>query len=67
MTPALYIALGLVFIAGGGFVVFQGLRARKMRAGPWPTFFVVAFAIHLLMALLGIFLIAKGLLSMGAA
>lgn len=67
MTPALDIVLGLFFLMGGGFVVFQGIRLRKGAdpAKPLPTFFRVAFVIHAGIALVGIFLIARGLLSLG--
>lgn len=65
MTPALNIALGLLFLAGGGFVVVQGLRARKARTGPWPKFFLFAFVIHFAIALLGAFLVTKGVFAMG--
>lgn len=67
MTPAFNIALGMFFIAGGGFVVFQGIKARKASTGPWPKFFVAAFAIHLAIALIGLFLVGKGLFSMSGA
>ncbi|MGE4061902.1 MAG: hypothetical protein AB7E79_00905 [Rhodospirillaceae bacterium] len=66
MTPALNITLGLFFIAGGGFVVLQGLRARKASAAPLPRFFKIAFAIHAAIALIGLFLVARGLLALGA-
>jgi len=64
MTPTLYIALGLFFIASGGFVIFQGLRARKMGAGPWPKFFLVAFVVHIAIAVLGLYLLGTGLLAL---
>lgn len=64
MTPALNIALGLFFIAGGGFVVVQGLRARKMNAAPLPRFFKIAFAIHALIAVIGVFLVVRGLFAL---
>jgi hypothetical protein len=63
MTPALEIILGLFFIAGGGFVVLQGLRMRNVSA-PWPKFFRVAFVIHIAILALGLGLVAKGLYAM---
>jgi hypothetical protein len=63
MTPAVHIALGLFFLASGGFVVVQGLRARRMNAGPWPRFFAAAFVIHLGIAVIGLFLVARGLIA----
>lgn len=65
MTPAFDIIVGLFFVAGGGFVAVQGLRARKITTGPMPKFFVIAFAIHVGIALIGLFLIARGLLRLG--
>ncbi len=65
MTPALNIALGVLFLIAGGFVVVQGLRARKSRTGPWPKFFLFAFVVHFTIALLGVFLIATGLFTLG--
>jgi hypothetical protein len=67
MTPALEIVLGLFFMAGGGFVVVQGLRARKINPAPWPKFFLVAFVIHAAILVLGVGLIAKGLYAMSGA
>lgn len=66
MTPAFEIVLGLFFVAGGGFVVAQGLRMRKT-AAPWPKFFMVAFAIHIAILALGLGLVAKGLHAMSGA
>ncbi len=67
MSPAFHIILGVFFLAGGGFVVAQGLRARKASIGPFPKFFVFAFAVHAVIALLGVFLIAKGALALVGA
>ncbi len=67
MTPAFQIVLGLLFIAGGGFVVLQGLRAKaKFEAAqkPLPGFFKVAFIVHAAIALIGVFLIIKSLMAM---
>jgi hypothetical protein len=66
MAPALEIILGLFFVAGGGFVVLQGLRMRRM-SSPWPKFFLVAFAIHIAILALGLGLVAKGLYTMSGA
>jgi hypothetical protein len=63
MPPALDIVLGLLFLAGGGFVVVQGRRARAQAAAiqkPLPAFFKVAVIIHLGIALVGLILIARG-------
>jgi hypothetical protein len=67
MTPALEILVGLLFTAGGGFVVAQGLRARKIDPAPWPNFFLVAFVIHAAILALGVGLIAKGFYDMSGA
>jgi hypothetical protein len=63
MSPLLQIVLGLFFMASGGFVVVQGLRARKAQSGPWPTFFRIAFMIHIGIALIGLALAARGILA----
>ena len=64
MTPLLQIILGVFFMAGGGFVVIQGRRARKAQAeagGPaLPTFFLVAYYIHMAITLVGAALVARG-------
>ncbi len=67
MTPAFQIVIGLLLIAGGGFVVFQGLRAKaKFEAArkPLPGFFKVAFIVHAAIALIGLFLVARSLMAM---
>lgn len=67
MTPAFQIVIGLLLIAGGGFVVFQGLRAKaKFEAAQkaLPGFFKVAFIVHAAIALIGLFLVARSLMAM---
>lgn len=64
MTPLLLIILGIFLMAGGIFVVVQGRRARKTQADaggpPLPTFFLVAYYIHMAITLVGAALIARG-------
>jgi hypothetical protein len=71
MNPAFQIVLGLCFMAGGSFVVVQGLRARKARAeagaSPLPTFFMVAFYIHAAIVAVGLALVVRGLYAMSGA
>jgi hypothetical protein len=70
MTPAFQIVIGLLLIAGGGFVVVQGLRAKaKFEAAqkPLPGFFKVAFIVHAAIALIGLLLVAKSLIAMAGA
>ncbi len=69
MTPAFQIVVGILLIAGGGFVVFQGLRAKaKFEAAqkPLPGFFKFAFFVHAAIALIGLFLVIKSLMVMAS-
>ena len=63
MPPILLIVLGVCFMAGGSFVVIQGRRARRAQAEsggpPLPLFFLVAYYIHVAIALLGVALVAR--------
>ena len=65
MTPILLIVLGFFFMAGGCFVVVQGRRARRSQTEsggpPLPTFFTVAYYIHIAITLVGAALVARGI------
>ena len=60
-NPAFQLVLGLCFMAGGGFVVAQGLRARKLNPAPWPRFFLAAFLIHIGILTVGLALTIRAL------
>lgn len=64
MSPIFLIVIGVCFMAGGSFVVIQGRRARRAQAAsggpPLPAFFLVAYYIHVAIALVGVAMVARG-------
>lgn len=60
-SPAFQLLLGLCFMAGGSFVVAQGLRARRLNPVPWPKFFLAAFLIHICILAVGLALTIRAL------